>query len=546
MKTIEHLSIKAKIWAMVLIGLAALSVVSIISIAGFSTSKNSFNDFKAKQLHLISLSNEISESIATLQSVFLTSASSQLKLESDYKVKNEAIQNDLKKYISELEKLSSYEEFTKLKEIVKNISLRVKALSSIGLGMIEEFTDKEAETEDKIGAISSYNSVAVKTKEELNVLTDFSKKSLNSNIESFADKLSKYEYQIIFTTGITFVLLIIVSMFLVANIHNSIKKLQQSLENIDKNRDFTFKQQSLGKDEISNIFYSLNNLISSTREAIDDSKSSAEENKNIVQKIDKYFLDMLQNLDETSNIVIDTTSFGEKTMDMIRDTMSRTDTLKSSMSKVEDVLDTATKNIISMIDDVQKSAEVEMEIVEDLSRLSKEAVQIKEVLNVISEIAEQTNLLALNAAIEAARAGEHGRGFAVVADEVRKLAERTQNSLSEINATISIIVQSINDVSQKMNNNADNIQNLTNVSSNAKEQIELTVETMSETTKAMNTSLGALYKTGEDTSYIISKINQINQEVKKNVDNSNAISYEMKVLESNASGLSEKLSRFRT
>ncbi|OHE07403.1 MAG: hypothetical protein A3G74_01755, partial [Sulfurimonas sp. RIFCSPLOWO2_12_FULL_34_6] len=541
-----HLSIKAKIWAMVLIGLAALSVVSIISIAGFSTSKNSFNDFKAKQLHLISLSNEISESIATLQSVFLTSASSQLKLESDYKVKNEAIQNDLKKYISELEKLSSYEEFTKLKEIVKNISLRVKALSSIGLGMIEEFTDKEAETEDKIGAISSYNSVAVKTKEELNVLTDFSKKSLNSNIESFADKLSKYEYQIIFTTGITFVLLIIVSMFLVANIHNSIKKLQQSLENIDKNRDFTFKQQSLGKDEISNIFYSLNNLISSTREAIDDSKSSAEENKNIVQKIDKYFLDMLQNLDETSNIVIDTTSFGEKTMDMIRDTMSRTDTLKSSMSKVEDVLDTATKNIISMIDDVQKSAEVEMEIVEDLSRLSKEAVQIKEVLNVISEIAEQTNLLALNAAIEAARAGEHGRGFAVVADEVRKLAERTQNSLSEINATISIIVQSINDVSQKMNNNADNIQNLTNVSSNAKEQIELTVETMSETTKAMNTSLGALYKTGEDTSYIISKINQINQEVKKNVDNSNAISYEMKVLESNASGLSEKLSRFRT
>lgn len=546
MRAIEQLSIKIKIQFIVAIGLIALSVVSIISFNAFDASKNSFNGFKEKQLHLISVSNEMSESIATLQNIFLTAASSQLKLESDYKAKNEKIQNDLRNNIAKLKKLSSYEEFAELKGIVKNISLRIKALDTIGLGMIEEFTDEEAETEDKIYAISSYNSVGIKTKEELNLLADFSKKTLNDNIESFSEKLTNYKYQIIFTAGIAFISLIVVSMFLVANIHSSIKKLQQSLENIDKNRDFTFKESSLGKDEISNIFSSLNNLISSTREAIDDSKSSAENNKNITQKIDNYFLDMLQNLDETSNIVVDTTNFGEKTMDMIRNTMGRADTLKSSMSKVEDVLKTATKSIINMINDVQKSAEVEMEIVEDLSNLSKEAIQIKEVLNVISEIAEQTNLLALNAAIEAARAGEHGRGFAVVADEVRKLAERTQHSLSDINATISIIVQSINDVSQKMNDNADNIQNLTDVSSNAKEQIELTVETMSETTKATNTLLEALYETGESTSYIVNKIGQINEKVKKNVSNSNAISTEMKMLEHNASNLSEKLSRFRT
>lgn len=84
----------------------------------------------------------------------------------------------------------------------------------------------------------------------------------------------------------------------------------------------------------------------------------------------------------------------------------------------------------------------------------------KGILTAISDIADQTNLLALNAAIEAARAGEPGR-VAVVADEVRKLAERTQKSLTEINATISVIVQSIGDNSDSLNANAKHMNELT-------------------------------------------------------------------------------------
>ncbi len=145
--------------------------------------------------------------------------------------------------------------------------------------------------------------------------------------------------------------------------------------------------------------------------------------------------------------------------------------LKSLESSTEKI-NTAVAKMTQLKEQIHHTHEAETHLSDELRSLTQNAEEIKSVLTIIADISDKTNLLALNAAIEAARAGEHGRGFAVVADEVRKLAESTQKSLTEINASVNVIVQSVADASQMVDANAHSALQLVDISEDVQTSLE--------------------------------------------------------------------------
>lgn len=249
--------------------------------------------------------------------------------------------------------------------------------------------------------------------------------------------------QIAIETLLYITLLIILSHIIARNITKPLTKLTRTMGQITKDKDLTIQLKSQGNDELTTMAKTFNNMNQHFRDVLNNihgnTHSLASQAEELACVTNQIQTGIKQQNNDTESVQNKITALSDSSESVYSQTQYALETAQNSSKLTDQGIEHLQSNMAA-IEKVAASVSQAEKAVADLQQSSTE---IGAVLDVINKVAEQTNLLALNAAIEAARAGEQGRGFAVVADEVRTLAMRTQQSTDDIQNIIAKLHQGV-------------------------------------------------------------------------------------------------------
>ncbi len=276
-------------------------------------------------------------------------------------------------------------------------------------------------------------------------------------------------------------------------------------------------------DEISQVGRGVNLFVENARLIMEEIKGISTSNKTSMDKLVQIAQETQKSMKNSSTTLNSVKNKATDIASMMNASIEQSQGLRKRLIETQGLVKESKDAIGDLFSQITESAHTEEELSSKVEQLSRNADDVKSILDIINDIADQTNLLALNAAIEAARAGEHGRGFAVVADEVRNLAGRTQKSLAEINSTIMVIVQEINDVSSQMNLNSQKMERLSDMSKSVQETYEKMSSNLSSVVSDSNQSMDDYAKSGHQIEAMVSDFIEVEKVASKTLADSSDI-----------------------
>ncbi len=338
---------------------------------------------------------------------------------------------------------------------------------------------------------------------------------------------------------------VIVSLIVSRSIVNPITELENTILTVNKNSDLTLRATEEGSDEVSEIAKAFNHKLKSLQRTF---HNVIQANNKIADELDKTSIIT----EKTSNAIYqqqnETALLAAAMKEMsltVNDIAKNTTQTSMDSNEAIDYVNTGLQSMQGTISTVEGLAGVIESTSETITDLEQKTIDISSVLDVISGIAEQTNLLALNAAIEAARAGEQGRGFAVVADEVRALASRTQEATGEITKMIDQLQQGSKHAVSSMTESQNHVSSAVEQASSAGDALNTIAEVVKRISGMSSQIAVAAEEQGAVSVEISRNVASINNASEQTVDAAEQSSQSSRDLAEFASGLNNLVKDFK-